>query len=335
MVIYTAFPSFESAVEAVRLGAGDYLPKPFTMEQLEQVMQRVSKARRLRNRVAELESRITSSLPQTDLTTLDSNMERVFHMGLKAAATPTTMLLLGESGTGKTVLARHLHENSPYRENRFITVSCPSLSRELLESELFGHTKGAFTGAAGETWGKVAAAEGGTLFLDEIGELPLQIQPKLLRLMQEKEYDRVGEAKPRKANVRLIVATKLVIKASGWLMCIVPMLDRDEASPSADNPDCPWDRSALPRCVEVPGCVASPGRVVEPGRPACGARSVCAGPPDCRLSCKDRCCCFPGPEGPGRATRAFLQTSCRYSRAWLRRWDDPTLVGLPGRRQRC
>lgn len=207
VVIYTAFPSFESAVEAVRLGAADYLPKPFTTEQLEQVMQRISKARRLRNRVAELESRITSSLPKTDLTTLDANMERVLHMGSKVASTPTTILLLGESGTGKTVLARHLHENSPYRENRFVTVSCPSLSRELLESELFGHTKGAFTGAAGETWGKVAAAEGGTLFLDEIGELPLEIQPKLLRLLQEKEYDRVGEPKPRKANVRLIVAT--------------------------------------------------------------------------------------------------------------------------------
>jgi two-component system, NtrC family, response regulator AlgB len=207
VVIYTAFPSFESAVEAVRLGAADYLPKPFTTEQLEQVMQRISKARKLRGRVAELESRITSSLPKTDLTTLDANMERVFHMGLKVAATPTTILLLGESGTGKTVLARHLHENSPYRENRFITVSCPSLSRELLESELFGHTKGAFTGATGETWGKVAAAEGGTLFLDEIGELPLEIQPKLLRLLQEREYERVGEAKPRKANVRLMVAT--------------------------------------------------------------------------------------------------------------------------------
>ena len=134
-------------------------------------------------------------------------MQKVYEVALKVAAMPMTALLLGESGTGKSVLARYIHENSPQRDNMFVTVSCPSLSRELLESELFGHAKGSFTGAVGETWGKVAAAEGGTLFLDEIGELPLEIQPKLLRLLQEKEYERVGEAKSRRANVRVIVAT--------------------------------------------------------------------------------------------------------------------------------
>jgi NtrC-family two-component system response regulator AlgB len=134
-------------------------------------------------------------------------MQKVFDVALKAAVMPVTVLLLGESGTGKSLLARYIHENSSQRDCMFVTVACPSLSRELLESELFGHTKGSFTGAVGETWGKVAAAEGGTLFLDEIGELPLEIQPKLLRLLQEKEYERVGESKPRRANVRVIVAT--------------------------------------------------------------------------------------------------------------------------------
>jgi NtrC-family two-component system response regulator AlgB len=117
------------------------------------------------------------------------------------------MLLLGPSGTGKSVLAREIHRRSAQRDAAFVTVSCPSLSRELLESDLFGHVKGSFTGAVADATGKVAAAEGGTLFLDEIGELPPELQPKLLRLLQEREYERVGEAKPRRANVRVIAAT--------------------------------------------------------------------------------------------------------------------------------
>ena len=207
VVIFTAFASFESAVEAMRGGATDYLPKPFTPDQIRQVIGRIARTRKLRGRVAELESRISSVVPEADLTTREPRMQKIFEVCQKAAALPATILILGESGTGKSVLARFIHENSPQRENVFVTVACPSLSRELLESELFGHAKGAFTGAVGETWGKVAAAEGGTLFLDEIGELPQEIQPKLLRLLQEREYERVGEAKPRKANVRVIAAT--------------------------------------------------------------------------------------------------------------------------------
>jgi len=207
VVISTAFASFESAVEAMRCGAADYLPKPFTSDQLRQVLDKLTKARKLRGRVAELECRISSAIPQVDLTTQEPRMQKVYEIALKAAAMPVTVLLLGESGTGKSILARHIHEHSPQRDNLFITVACPSLSRELLESELFGHTKGSFTGAVGETWGKVAAADGGTLFLDEIGDLPIEIQPKLLRLLQEREYERIGEAKPRRANVRVIVAT--------------------------------------------------------------------------------------------------------------------------------
>ncbi len=207
VVIMTAFASFETAVEAMRSGAADYLPKPFTPEQVHQALGKITRARKLRGRVADLESRVSSNIPQADLTTNEPQMQKAFDIALKVAAMPVTVLLLGESGTGKSVLARYIHESSPQRDNMFVTVSCPSLSRELLESDLFGHTKGSFTGAVGETWGKVAAADGGTLFLDEIGELPLEIQPKLLRLLQEKEYERVGEAKPRRANVRVIVAS--------------------------------------------------------------------------------------------------------------------------------
>ena len=207
VVVFTAYASIETAVEAVRRGAIDYIPKPFTPEQVRQVLGKIVRARKLQGRVAELESRLLADAPTTDLTTSEPALQKLFEVALKAAVTPATILLLGESGTGKTVLARAIHENSPQKENAFVTVSCPSLSRDLLESELFGHVKGAFTGAVGETLGKVALADGGTLFLDEIGELPLEIQPRLLRLLQEKEYERVGESKTRRANVRVISAS--------------------------------------------------------------------------------------------------------------------------------
>jgi len=124
-----------------------------------------------------------------------------------SAKSNASILILGESGTGKSVLAKNAHQNSLVADKPFVTVSCPSLSKELLESELFGHVKGAFTGAIKDSWGKVHAAVGGTLFLDEIGELPMEIQPKLLRLLQEKEYERLGENKTRSADVRVIAAT--------------------------------------------------------------------------------------------------------------------------------
>src|SRR5204862_3359430 len=131
---------------------------------------------------------------------------------LRAAKTPASILITGESGTGKSVLARAVHERSHLADKPFVTVSCPSLSKELLESELFGHAKGAFTGAVKDHWGKVKAAAGGTLFLDEIGDLPLEIQPKLLRLLQEREYERLGENVTRTADIRVIAATNRDLK---------------------------------------------------------------------------------------------------------------------------
>ena len=214
VVVCTAYASIETAVEAMRRGAVDYLPKPFTPEQVRQVLRKIIKTRQLTDRVADLESRLSTVSPTANLATSEPVMERVLSVAFKAAVTPASILILGESGTGKTVLARAIHEHSPQRDNAFVTISCPSLSRELLESELFGRVKGAFTGASSDTWGKVAAADGGTLFLDEIGELPLEIQPKLLRLLQEREYERVGEAKTRRANVRVIAATNRDLEKS-------------------------------------------------------------------------------------------------------------------------
>lgn len=207
VIVFTAFASFDTAVEAIKIGAFDYVPKPFTPDQIREVFRKLEKNNRLESRVAALESQLSATAPLASFQTTEPAMQRVCDMASKVASTPASVLITGESGTGKSVLARALHHQSDRKENAFVTVNCPSLSRELLESELFGHMKGAFTGAVGETYGKVAAAQGGTLFLDEIGELPLEIQPRLLRLLQEKEYERVGDPKVRRADVRVIAAT--------------------------------------------------------------------------------------------------------------------------------
>ena len=212
VVVFTAYASVSSAVAAIQQGAFDYLEKPFTPEHLRQIIARVEKQRRLEKKIVDLEEQITLQSPSIELVSGDPQMLRVLDVLFRAAPTQAAVLILGESGTGKSVLARAVHERSTCKDGPFVTVSCPSLSRELLESELFGHVRGAFTGAVRDTWGKVAAAESGTLFLDEIGELPLEIQPKLLRLLQERQYERVGEHKTRLTNARIIAASNKDLK---------------------------------------------------------------------------------------------------------------------------
>jgi NtrC-family two-component system response regulator AlgB len=207
VILFTAYANIATAVEAMRRGAFDFIPKPFTPDQIRSVLAKVGKAHALERRVQALESDLESGSPPVDLESQEPAMARALQVAFRAAETPANILILGGSGTGKSVLAREIHKRSARREEAFVTVNCPSLSRELLESELFGHARGSFTGAVAETAGKVAAADGGTLFLDEIGELPLEIQPKLLRLLQEREYERVGEALPRRADVRVIAAS--------------------------------------------------------------------------------------------------------------------------------
>jgi len=207
VVMFTAYANITTAVEAMRRGAFDFIPKPFTPDQIRQVLEKISHTRKLEQRVQALESQLTEQSPELDLSSNEPGMQRTLQIAFKAAETPANILILGPSGTGKSVLAREIHKRSAQKESAFVTVNCPSLSRELLESELFGHVKGSFTGAVSDTFGKVTAADGGTLFLDEIGELPLEIQPKLLRLLQEREFERVGESKIRRANVRVVAAT--------------------------------------------------------------------------------------------------------------------------------
>src|SRR6185436_10421528 len=196
VVMFSAQGTVKNAVEAMRRGATDFLEKPFQREHFLTVLARVQRFHQLGQRIERLEHEVKETKSQNiepifDFTT--PLMRDVMEVMLRAAPTPASILILGESGTGKTVAARAIHEHSQLADKPFVTVSCPSLSKELLESELFGHVRGAFTGAIRDHWGKVKAAEGGTLFLDELGDLPMEIQPKLLRLVQEREYERLGE----------------------------------------------------------------------------------------------------------------------------------------------
>jgi NtrC-family two-component system response regulator AlgB len=214
IVVITAYATIETAVEAMRRGAYDYLPKPFTPDQLRLVLDRLARLRRLQSHALELEEQVRTIVPEADLQTEELTMRQVLEIAFKAAPSDATILLRGESGTGKGVLARAIHARSARSDQPFVTVHCPSLSVELLESELFGHAAGAFTGAARDTLGKVAVAEKGTLFLDEIGDLPMALQPKLLRLLQERRYERVGETQTRACDVRILAATNHDLNAA-------------------------------------------------------------------------------------------------------------------------
>ena len=215
VVMFTAQGTVKTAVEAMRQGAMDFLEKPFTREQMHMVIARLQRFRKLNQNIERLEQEVKESRSRSPELLLDFAtpiMQQIMDVLLRAAKTPASILITGESGTGKSVVARAVHEQSHLADKPFVTVSCPSLSKELLESELFGHVKGTFTGAVRDHWGKVKAASGGTLFLDEIGDLPMEIQPKLLRLLQEREYERLGENIIRQADLRIIAATNRDLK---------------------------------------------------------------------------------------------------------------------------
>jgi len=209
IIVITAYASIDSAVEAMRRGATDYIPKPFTPAQIRLAVRKVFDVRTLEQRIAALQDDLVRSRPEMDFATNDPAMRSVVDLARRAASSEATILLRGESGTGKTALARAIHGWSPRAARPMGTLSCPSFPSELLESELFGHRKGAFTGAVRDNPGRIAACEGGTLLLDEIGDLPLSLQPKLLRFIQDREYERVGDSMTRRADVRLIAATNV------------------------------------------------------------------------------------------------------------------------------
>ncbi len=215
IVMFTAQGNVKTAVEAMRRGAVDFLEKPFRREHFLTVLARLQKFNQMGAQIERLEQEVKETRSMSGEPIFDFNspkIKEVMTVLMRAAPTPASILIFGESGSGKSVAARAVHQNSNLADKPFVTVSCPSLSKELLESELFGHVKGSFTGAIKDHWGKVKAAEGGTLFLDEIGDLPMEIQPKLLRLLQEREYERLGENVTRQANVRVIAATNRDLK---------------------------------------------------------------------------------------------------------------------------
>jgi NtrC-family two-component system response regulator AlgB len=207
VVMITAYATFDTAVEAVKRGAADYVPKPFTPSQIKLIVDRLAARRAEAARIGDLESRLGEAAPEVSLETASPRMQGVLEVVRRVAPAEVAVLLRGENGTGKGVLARTLHALSARRSRPFVVVNCPTLTDELLASELFGHAKGAFTGAVRDQPGRVEAAEGGTVFLDEIGEISPTLQSKLLRFLQEKVFERVGETRTRTADVRIVAAT--------------------------------------------------------------------------------------------------------------------------------
>ena len=207
VIVITAYATIDTAVDAIKRGAADYLPKPFTPQQIRHVVNQSIKHRDLKSRLSDLEGRLQEATPAIDLETESPKIRAILEVSAKAAGSDVPVLLRGESGTGKSVLARMIHSISPRSAHSFVVVNCPTLSEELLASELFGHAKGAFTGAVRDQPGRVEAAEGGTLFLDEIGEITPSLQAKLLRFLEDKEFERIGENKTRRADVRTVAAT--------------------------------------------------------------------------------------------------------------------------------
>ena len=205
VVMITAHGSVENAVEAVKLGAFDYVEKPFDQEQIRQVVAKAIKTHSLSRRDTHPEK--TDVTGRFRLVGDSPAIRQIYGIIEKVANTPSTVLITGESGTGKELIARALHENSSRQDGPFIKINCAAIPKTLMESELFGYEKGAFTGAVGAKPGRFELAHGGTLFLDEIGEIPVEMQVKLLRVLQESEFERVGGIKTIKVDVRLVTAT--------------------------------------------------------------------------------------------------------------------------------
>src|SRR5437773_896430 len=214
VIMITAFSTIESAVAAIKEGAFDYLPKNFSVDQLRVSVERALRQRRLQVENRNLREQLHTTFRFESLLGRSPAMARVFELVRKAARSDANILVQGESGTGKELIARAIHANSPRAAEAFVPVDCASLPEHLLESELFGHEKGAFTGAVRTKPGLMESADRGTLFLDEIGEMPLGLQAKLLRSLQERQVRRVGGNALVDVDVRVVSATNRDLRSS-------------------------------------------------------------------------------------------------------------------------
>ena len=203
VIVITAYAAVETAVSAVKMGAFDYLPKPFVPGQLDLLLEKIANMQALKSEVA----RLRGIFQEGDLLTRNRRMHKLLEMARQAAASSAIVLICGESGTGKGLLARLLHRWSQRADGPFVTVDCAGLHENLLESDLFGHVRGAFTGALRDKVGKLSMAEKGSIFLDEVSEIPLPVQGKLLRFLQQREYERLGDAQTLTVDTRVIAAT--------------------------------------------------------------------------------------------------------------------------------
>jgi len=207
VIMITGLNEIDTAVKAMKLGAFDYLPKPFDPDELEMVVSRAFERRQLLQENVNLKKEVSARYSFENIIGSSPPMQHVFRLVARCAPTNSTVMLRGESGTGKELIARAIHFNSLRKDHPFITVDCASLSENLLESELFGHVKGSFTGAVSNKKGLLEVADGGTLFLDEIGNISMSTQAKLLRFIEERTFKAVGDTQTRSVNIRLITAT--------------------------------------------------------------------------------------------------------------------------------
>jgi len=214
VIVMTAFGTVENAVEAMKAGALDFLPKPFSMDHLMAVVSKSLEMRSLRDENRKLREELGHRYAFKNIIGRSDAMQEIFATIERVAPTQATVLIAGESGTGKDLIARAIHHHSPRRDRPFVKINCTTIPENLMESELFGYEKGAFTGAASPKPGKFEQADTGTVFLDEIGDVPPNVQVKLLRVLQEREFERLGSNKVRQIDVRVIAATNADLRAA-------------------------------------------------------------------------------------------------------------------------
>jgi two-component system NtrC family response regulator len=207
VIVITAFGTVDSAIEAMKLGAYDYITKPFNRDEMKLVVKKALELQKLKSRTRFLEAQLVERFSFDNIIAGSSRMAEVFDMVRRVAPGDATVLIKGESGTGKELIARAIHHNSSRSRENFVAVNCSAIPEYLIESELFGHKKGAFTGAISDKLGKFELSSGGTIFLDEVADLRFDLQAKLLRVLQEKEIERVGDPRPVKIDIRVIAAT--------------------------------------------------------------------------------------------------------------------------------